>query len=97
MGGADLRLHGSGTFFYARRMPAPMAERHRAPEEPEGCSVSGCKEQGERSVASKKYQGAMPGVALNGEVGRRVHLCRRHYREYRKATKEDRELDRLSW
>ncbi len=60
-----------------------MAERHRAREEPEDCSVSGCKEKAERSVSSKKYQGAMGGVALNGEVGRRVHLCRRHYREYR--------------
>ena len=74
-----------------------MAERHRVREAPEQCSVSGCKETGERSVASKKYQGAMPGVALNGEVGRRVHLCRRHYRDFRKKTKEERELDRLSW
>ena len=74
-----------------------MAERHRVREEPEQCSVSGCKDKAERSVASKKYQGAMAGVTLNGEVGRRVRLCRRHYRDYRKKTKEERELDRLSW
>ena len=74
-----------------------MAERHRAPEKPEGCSVSGCKEEAERSVSSKKYQGALAGTEFNGEVGRRVHLCRKHYREYRKKTKEDRELDRLAW
>ncbi len=74
-----------------------MAERHTRPEEPQRCSVSGCKDDAERSVSSKKYQGALPGVALNGEVGRRVHLCRRHYKDYRKATKEDRELDRLGW
>lgn len=74
-----------------------MAERHRQPEAPEQCSVSGCKEEAERSVSSKKYQGALPNVALNGEVARRVHLCRKHYREYRKKTKEERELDRLGW
>ncbi|TLZ51438.1 MAG: hypothetical protein E6K18_04975 [Methanobacteriota archaeon] len=74
-----------------------MAERHRAREEPEACSVSGCKEDGERSVASKKYQAAMPGVALKGEVGRRVHLCKSHYREYRKKTKQERDLDRAAW
>jgi len=74
-----------------------MAERHRAREEPERCSVSGCKDEADRSVSSKKYQGAMAGVTLSGEVGRRVHLCRKHYREYRKKTKDERELDRLTW
>lgn len=74
-----------------------MAERHRKPEAPEQCSVSGCKNDGERSVAAKKYQAALPGVTFNGEVGRRVQLCRDHYREFRKKTKEERELDRLSW
>ncbi|MBI4417009.1 MAG: hypothetical protein HY557_08500 [Euryarchaeota archaeon] len=74
-----------------------MAERHRRPEEPERCSVSGCKDEAERSVSSKRYQAALPGVALNGEVGRRVALCRRHYKEFRKKTKEDRELERLGW
>ena len=74
-----------------------MAERHRTPEEPESCSVSGCKEDAARSLSSKKYLAALAGVTLNGDVGRRVHLCKRHYREYRKSTKEERELDRLSW
>jgi hypothetical protein len=74
-----------------------MAERHRKPEEPERCKVSGCKEDGERSVASKKFQAALPGVSLDGEVGRRIMLCRNHYREFRKKTKEERELDRLGW
>ncbi|HEV8595932.1 MAG TPA: hypothetical protein VGR51_10440 [Thermoplasmata archaeon] len=74
-----------------------MVERHRKPEEPERCSVSGCRNMGERSVAAKKYQGALPGVTLSGEVGRRVHLCKDHYKEFRKKTKEERELDRLSW
>ena len=51
----------------------------------------------ERSVSAKKYQGALPGSTFNGPVGRRVGVCRRHYKEFRKATKEERELDRLGW
>ena len=74
-----------------------MAERHRKPEEPEVCSVSGCRNESERSVSSKKFQGALPGTELKGEVGRRIALCRDHYKEYRKKTKEERELDRLGW
>ncbi len=26
-----------------------------------------------------------------------VHLCREHYKEFKKATKEERSLDRLGW
>ena len=74
-----------------------MAERPRRREEPQRCDVSGCKEEAERSVSAKKYQGALPGSTFNGPVGRRVGVCRRHYKEFRKATKEERELDRLGW
>lgn len=51
----------------------------------------------ERSVSTKKYQGALPGVTFSGTVGRRVGVCRAHYKDFRKATKEERELDRLGW
>ncbi len=74
-----------------------MAERRSKREEPVDCEVSGCKDKAERSVASRTYQGALPGMAIQGEVGRRIALCRRHYKEFRKATREERELDRLSW
>jgi len=48
-------------------------------------------------VAAKKYQAALPGATFNGPVGRRAGVCRNHYKEFRKATKEERELDRLGW
>lgn len=73
-----------------------MAERPKR-EEPQRCDVSGCKEMAERSVSVKRYQGAVPGVAFSGVVGRRVGVCRTHYKDFRKATKEERELDRLGW
>ena len=74
-----------------------MAERHTAREEPQRCDVSGCKNMAERSVSAKRYQAALPGVTFSGEVGRRVGVCRTHYKDFRKATKEERELDRLGW
>ena len=74
-----------------------MVDRPRRAEEPQRCNVSGCKGMAERSVPAKKYQAAVAGVTFSGEVGRRVGVCKTHYKEYRKATKEERELDRLGW
>lgn len=74
-----------------------MAGRRAPREEAERCDVSGCKEMAARSVSTKRYQTALPGVTFNGEVGRRVGVCRTHYKDFRKATKEERELDRLGW
>lgn len=59
------------------------------------CSVHGCDQNGERSLNSTKAQ-------LAGELdlditGKRVYLCRIHYKEWKKATKEDRENERARW
>lgn len=29
--------------------------------------------------------------------GRRAYLCKDHYKKYRKATKADRTIDRITW
>jgi len=47
-------------------------------------------------VALEKAKEALPGKSMNADFGR-VHLCHEHYRTFRKATKKDRELDRLGW
>lgn len=57
------------------------------------CGISGCDETGERSMPRKKVMDALEGN-LEGE-GKRVQLCRKHYREYKKATKEERKLESL--
>ena len=62
----------------------------------ETCGVSGCGEDAVRSVAVDKAKEALPGKSLAADF-RRVHLCREHYRAFRKATKKDRELERLGW
>lgn len=69
--------------------------RHRPAEESaEGCSVPNCGEAVFRSLSRIE---ARKGLPLIPEGGRRAPVCRTHYREYKKATKEARTLSRLDW
>jgi len=69
-----------------------MAER-KAPVE-KHCEVKGCNAPAVRSLSAKKASGA----GLDVPSGRgNVHLCKEHYREMKKSTREERKLDRLGW
>ncbi|MFO7619442.1 MAG: hypothetical protein R6W91_07325 [Thermoplasmata archaeon] len=59
----------------------------------EKCDVSGCSEAAERSLSRKKVKDAMDWT-LSGE-GKRAALCKPHYREFKKATKEERKIESL--
>lgn len=73
-----------------------MAELHRKREEGEAiCEVKGCSEVAVRSLPTKKVADNIK-AGLKGE-GRRTHLCREHYREYKRATKDERVTDSLGW
>jgi hypothetical protein len=63
---------------------------------PEVCGVQGCGKEAQRSLSTKKVKEALPDLKLIGDP-RRVHLCKDHYRQFRKKTKEERELDRATW
>lgn len=71
-----------------------MSPRRR--KEAETCSISGCGEEAARSVPANKLKGALSNVSIERDRGR-VRICKKHYRKYKKATKEDRDLQRLSW
>ena len=58
------------------------------------CSVGGCQNQGERSMSGTKASMA-PDLGLGGS--KRVYLCRDHYKEWKKMTKEDRDNERARW
>ncbi|MEO9294785.1 MAG: hypothetical protein ABI347_04210 [Nitrososphaera sp.] len=58
------------------------------------CSVSGCENTAERSMSGSKAAMA-PDMGLNS--AKRVYLCHAHYKEWKKATKEDRENERARW
>ena len=59
------------------------------------CSVQDCHQTAERSMSeSKARMAADLAVDL---INKRVYLCRTHYKEWKKATKEDRENERARW
>ncbi len=60
------------------------------------CGVVACGKEAKRSLSTQKVKQALPELKLIGDP-RRIHLCRDHYRQFRKKTKEERELDRATW
>lgn len=59
------------------------------------CSAQGCDNPAERSLSSSK-------AAMAGDLGidtsiKRAYLCRQHYKEWKKVTKQDRENERARW
>ena len=57
------------------------------------CQVEGCDQDSERSIPRKKVKAAMDWT-LNGE-DKNARLCKNHYKEFKKATKEERKLETL--
>ena len=66
----------------------------RGAEETEPCAVPGCGADSVRHLALAEARKAFSNLP---EKGRRAPLCRDHYREWKKATKGARKLDRLGW
>ena len=75
-------------------MSPPPPDAGAAEGEAEPCIVKGCGAPSVRHLALTEAKKAFPD--LPGK-GRRAPLCREHYREWKKATKQARKLDRLGW
>jgi hypothetical protein len=58
------------------------------------CVVPGCGAESARRLSLTEARKVFPQLP---EKGRRAPLCRDHYREWKKATKTARKLDRLGW
>lgn len=58
------------------------------------CDVVGCKNQAERSLSRGEM--GESGLSVGGD-GRRVYLCHDHYKQWKKATKKSRTLERSRW
>lgn len=72
-----------------------MAEPKHAFTKKEKCDIEGCAAEGVRSIAGKKVEKA--GMNLTTDPDKNAHLCKDHYREFKKKTKSDRTFDRLGW
>jgi hypothetical protein len=59
------------------------------------CSVQGCDQTAQRSMSGSKAS-----MALNMDLdstSKRIYLCKAHYREWKKASKNERENERARW
>jgi len=57
------------------------------------CDVAGCDNDAERSFNIKQV--AKSNLSLKSNDLRSVHLCKEHYREFKKQTKTDRQLNSI--
>lgn len=57
------------------------------------CSVSGCGSEAVRSISAVKVRSA--GLKVGGE--KRAYLCKEHYKEYKKKTKKEKQLERMRY
>jgi len=54
------------------------------------CSVSGCVREAVRSLSAEKVKAA--GLKVGSE--KKAYLCKEHYKEYKKKTRKDRQLEK---
>ncbi len=59
------------------------------------CSVNGCEGSADRSMSLTKAK-MSPDLDLDNSK-KRVYLCREHYKDWKKSSKEDRETERMRW
>jgi len=55
------------------------------------CNVDNCDQDGTRSLNTAKVENA--GLRVNSE-GKKTILCKEHYKEWKKESKDDRSLER---
>jgi len=60
------------------------------------CDVKGCNEDKRKSLPSGKVS-KKTDLKIESSSGRNAYLCKEHYKEYKKATKEERTTKRLNW
>lgn len=58
------------------------------------CNVDGCDADGARSLNTKRVEDA--GLRITG-AGKKSVLCKAHYKEYKKESKDDRDLERARY
>lgn len=58
------------------------------------CDVEGCENEGARSLNSSKVENG--GLRLKTNMKKAV-LCKEHYKEWKKETKDDRDLERARY
>ncbi|MEM0158273.1 MAG: hypothetical protein QXV22_00110 [Thermoplasmataceae archaeon] len=58
-----------------------------------GCEVAGCKNESFKTVPAELAKK----VFSFDDNKTKIHLCKEHYKEYKKKTKEERKIGRMDW
>ena len=58
------------------------------------CNVNGCNDDGVRSLNTGKVEGAV--LQVSSTVKKTI-LCKTHYKEWKKESKDDRDLERARY
>jgi len=58
------------------------------------CDVVGCERPAEKSIGRNRAEKVFK---LKPGKGSKVHLCKEHYKEWKKKTKKERKVERLTW
>ena len=59
------------------------------------CSVEKCTKNYERSISLKLVSKA--GLKLKSDKVKKAYLCKEHYKEYKKNSKDDRKVQKWRW
>ena len=59
-------------------------------EKGQKCTVSGCGKEAARSISADKVRGA----GMNVGADKRAYLCKDHYKEFKKKTKKDKNIEK---
>jgi len=57
------------------------------------CDIVGCEKESERSISLKQV--AKSSLKLKDQNARSAHICKDHYKDYKKETKTSRDLDKI--
>lgn len=74
--------------------------KHHRSTKDKKCDVLDCENFAERSLPTGKIEEAIDEELLDFKIGepkRRTHLCKVHYKAYKKVTKTDRDINRVGW
>jgi hypothetical protein len=69
----------------------------RGKEKERVCDVMDCDAEAVRSISGKKAVPYIKHLGLKDPDKRRIHLCKEHYKIYKKGSKKDRQTERLGW
>jgi len=56
------------------------------------CSIEGCDKPAVKTISRIDYEAANLPYSLKPEAKTKVHLCKDHYKEYKKKTKKEKQL-----